>query len=273
MAHEQYQEMLAVHALSALDDADERALIEHLRTCTECRAELDQWRTNASALAFMSTPAEPSPKVRERILAQVRAELEAGANSNESAPPPSPAKVVPFVDRRAEMRRRFGALEAIAATIVVALLIGLFMVWRQNQATQREVATLTEQNRVLHEQLRHEREIVAFMSKPGSRLTDLGATPLAPGAQAKIVYDKNGTAMLLAKGLPAPPAGKEYQLWFIVGNDKMPGKTFGTDPTGSGGLNDHIPASAMQGAVFAITLEPTGGMPQPTGGIYLVSGS
>jgi anti-sigma-K factor RskA len=273
MAHEQYQEMLAIHALSALDDVDERALDEHLRTCPECRAELDQWRTTASTFAFMSTPSEPSPKVRERILAQVRAELESDSKSTESAATAETGKVIHFVDRRSQMRRSFGALDAIAATVVIALLIGLFVLWRQNQTTQSQLATLAEQNRALLEQLQHEQEIVSFMSKPGARLADLGGTPLAPSAQAKIVYDRNGSAMLLAKGLPAPPAGKEYQLWFIVGNNKMPGKTFGTDSSGSGNMNDQIPAVAMQGAVFAVTQEPMGGGQVPTGGIFLVSGS
>jgi hypothetical protein len=171
------------------------------------------------------------------------------------------------------MRRSFGIFEAIAATVTVALLISLFALWRQNRSTQAEISRLAEQNRIIEAQLKHEQEIVALMSKPGARMTELGGTNLAPGARAKIVYDSNGKAMLIAKGLPAAPAGKAYQLWFIVGNNKMPGKTFGTDSAGNGDLNDKIPSSAMQGAVFAITLEPAGGSPVPIGGVFLVSGS
>ena len=57
-------------------------------------------------------------------------------------------------------------------------------------------------------------------------MAELGATPMAPSATAKIAFDKTGHAMLMAQGLPAAPANMEYQLWFIVGNEKMPGKTF-----------------------------------------------
>ena len=40
---------------------------------------------------------------------------------------------------------------------------------------------------------------------------------------------------------------------------------------GNAMLEDQIPAAARGGAVFAVTLEPEGGMPSPTGAIYLRS--
>lgn len=262
MAHEQFQEMLAVHALSALDERDELALNQHLRTCAECRAELDQWQKTSSGLAFMSTPAEPSPKVRERILAQVRAEEVADTAT----------KVVPFAARQ-PVSRRFVALEAIAAAIIVALLISVFVLWRQNQNTKTELARLSQQIRETQIALDHQQAIVKMMAQPGSRLIDLGGTNMAPGARAKIVYDKNGSAMLLAEGLPATPSGMAYQLWYVVGDKKMPGKTFGIDASGNGNLHDQIPSSAMEGAVFAVTMEPAAGVITPTGKMFLVSSS
>jgi len=51
----------------------------------------------------------------------------------------------------------------------------------------------------------------------------------------------------------------------------MPGKMLTTDPTGNAIVEDQIPAAALGGAVFAVTLEPEGGMPSPTGAIYLRS--
>jgi len=106
---------------------------------------------------------------------------------------------------------------------------------------------------------------------PGAKLMELNGTPMAPTATAKLAFMKDGHAMLMAQGLPKAPAGKQYQLWFIVGNDKMPGKTFSPDGSGSGVLMDEVPSTAMQSAVFAITLEPMGGVKVPTGQIYLVS--
>jgi hypothetical protein len=38
-------------------------------------------------------------------------------------------------------------------------------------------------------------------------------------------------------------------------------------------LDDQVPASAREAAVFAITLEPKSGVQVPTGSIYLLSAS
>jgi len=51
----------------------------------------------------------------------------------------------------------------------------------------------------------------------------------------------------------------------------MPGKTFSTDSHGRAMMEDQIPATAMNSAVFAITLEPKEGVPAPTGNMYLRS--
>ena len=51
----------------------------------------------------------------------------------------------------------------------------------------------------------------------------------------------------------------------------MPGKTFSPDNTGKGMLKDQMPREAMDSAIFAITVEPEGGVSAPTGPIYLRS--
>jgi anti-sigma-K factor RskA len=78
--------------------------------------------------------------------------------------------------------------------------------------------------------------------------------------------------MLLTYGLPPSPAGKEYQLWFIVGNNPpIPSGTFAPDNAGRGAMRAEVPEQAMDSAVFAVTLEPAGGVTAPTGAIYLRS--
>jgi anti-sigma-K factor RskA len=77
--------------------------------------------------------------------------------------------------------------------------------------------------------------------------------------------------MLITQGLPRAPEGKQYQLWFIVGNNPLPGKAFTPDISGRTMMKDEIPEAARHSAVFAVTLEPTGGVRSPTGSIYLRS--
>lgn len=235
MAHEDYKAMMPAYALSALDAEEERAFSQHLSECAECRSELSEWENTAAALALSASAAEPSPEVRERIMSAVRAE-----------------KVVQFPVRR---RSAWTSLGAIAAAVLfLALIIGIVMLWQQNRAMQQELA------------------FARLVTTPGAKMTELAGTEQATRATAKIAYDKNGRAMLMASGLPPAPQGKEYQLWFIVGsNPPMPGKSFAPNTAGHGTLIDQVPQEAMDAAVFAITLEPAGGMPKPTGAIYLRS--
>ncbi|HXQ70297.1 MAG TPA: anti-sigma factor, partial [Pyrinomonadaceae bacterium] len=127
------------------------------------------------------------------------------------------------------------------------------------------VVVLYQQNRTLQ----HENEFYKLLTAPGSRIAELSGTNEASGATAKLAYDTNGRAILITNGLPRAPEGKEYQLWFIVGNNPIPGKTFAPNNSGPSTLQDQVPVAARQSAVFAITLEPAGGVRAPTGAIYL----
>ena len=246
MVHEDYKEMIPARALSALDAAEERALNEHLENCDECRKELEEWQATAATLAVVADPAEPSPKVRERILSEVRRDL--------SAP-----EVIPFRSTSRNVWRSFGSLGAMAAVVLfTALIVGLVVIWRENSS--------------IKERLAQANEFAQVASSPGGKTSELKGIDLGSGATARLAYDKTGHAMLIAQKLPRAPQGKAYQLWFIVGkNPPMPGKTFSPDDEGNGVLRDQMPTEALESAIFAITLEPQGGVTAPTGPIYLRS--
>ena len=261
MTHNDYKDMIPARALSALDATEERVLSDHLASCEECRRELDDWQGTTAGLAFEATPLEPSARVRQQVLTQVR-ELKVEVK---------PSKVVPFVQPKKNVWSSFGSLGAIAAAVLfVGLIVYVVLLWQENRAIKSQLNTLVAENT----RLRQDADLLASLRRimfNDAKMMALNATPMAPGASAKLAYDKTGHAMLLTQGLPKAPEGKQYQLWFIVGNDKMPGKTFSPDGSGNGVLMDQVPSSAMQSAVFAITLEPTGGVKSPTGQIYLVS--
>jgi anti-sigma-K factor RskA len=257
---EQYRELLTAKALTALDAADARALNAHLETCADCRSEMIAWEDTAALIAMDAKPLEPSAEVRERILASVRASKQ--------------SKVLEFERPRRNVWTSFGSFGAIAATVIfAALIISLVMLWRENQANQKELARLGAEVNQMRTQVDRVRSMGELMTSPDGHMAKLSGTNVAPGAHAMLAYDKNGHAMLMAKGLPAAPEGMAYQLWFIKDNKKMPGKVFTTDAAGNGMLDDQIPEVARNAAVFAITLEPKSGVQAPTGSIYLLSSS
>ena len=243
MVHDDYKEMIPARALSALDAAEERALNEHLENCAECRKELEDWQATAATLALASDPVEPSPKVRERILSEVR--------KDRSSTP----EVIPFKAPPRNIWSSFGTLGAIAAVVLfTALSIGLAVLWRQNQRLVRD------------------KEFVELVNTPGARVSELRGAEPGQSATAKLAYDRAGRAILMASKLPRVPEGKAYQLWFIVGDrPPVPGRTFVPDKTGNAILNEEIPRDAVDANVFAITVEPTGGSSAPTSPIYLRS--
>jgi anti-sigma-K factor RskA len=262
MTHNDYKDMIPARALSALDAAEDRVLADHLASCDECSRELDDWNATTTGLAFEASPLEPAPRVRQQILTQVR-ELKSEATSS---------KVVPFVQQKKNVWSSLGSLGAIAAAVLfVGVIIYVVVLWQENRAIHLQLNTLVAENNKLKQDVDLQATVLKIISSPGAKMMDLNATPMAPGATAKLAFDQTGHATLMARGLPKAPEGKQYQLWFIVGREKMPGKTFSPDGSGSGVLMDQVPSQAMQSAVFAITLEPSGGVRVPTGQIYLVS--
>ncbi|HEV8168622.1 MAG TPA: anti-sigma factor, partial [Pyrinomonadaceae bacterium] len=236
MVHEDYKEMIPARALSALDAAEAQALNEHLENCAECRRELDEWQATAAALALGANPAEPSPKVRERILDEVRKDQ-------------SESKVVPFRSTSRNLWSSFGSLGAMAAAVLfTALIVGIVVLWRQNNAMRAEMA--------------QSQEFVQLVTSPGARVAELKSSAVGGGATATVAYNSNGHAMLVASNLPRLPQGKAYQLWFIVGNKPpMPGRTFAPDNNGQGVMKEDMPREALNSPVFAVTVEPAGGVP------------
>jgi anti-sigma-K factor RskA len=273
--HEDYKEMLAVRGLGALDPAEARSLDQHLIDCDDCRRELAEWETTAAALALDAAPMAPPPGVRDRILEAVRADtVKPGTAARVSSARTSPRETSRVVSLPTQRKISAGvpAWFAIAAGLVFVVLLGsLFVLWRQNKAARQELAQLTEQVNQAKQMRAQQREAMEIVTAPGARMAELAGTKEMPGAHGMVAFDKNGRAILMAKGLPRPPAGKAYQLWFIAGGKPMPGKVFMTDESGMGSLTDHMPKEAMDSAVFAITLEPSGGVPAPTGAIYLRS--
>jgi len=261
MVHEDYKEMLAPHALDALDTTDARAFEDHLSGCGECRAELGDWRDTAALLAHAATPATPPDELRARILSAAKQTTAASA------------RVVPMPP---------ALLKIAAAVAFVALIGGVIWLWRRDVKSRQEIARLTReittQQRELarsRDALAHQRDLVALLGSANAKKMELTGTAAAQKARGTFVFDQQtGSAMLMTDALPAAPAGMAYELWFIPkGHLPMAGKVFSVDASGRATVSDLMPPEAREKAVIAITLEPKHGSAQPTGAIYLSSSS
>ena len=287
--------MLAAEALGALDGAEARELEAHLATCEECRAELEAWQATAAELAYTAPLVEPPASLRARILKSVRedsapelssADAEttrakrAGVSVEESG---AASNVVRFEKRPRRSWSTASKFAALAASLAfVALILSLILLWNRYNAMRQDMARLSDRFDQARAELEQERAVAArereareLISAPDARIMSLAGTEMAAHARAKFVFDRRtGRAMLMADNLPAAPAGKAYQLWFIMeGKPPMPGQVFTPDTSGHAEMHDEVPVEARSATLFAITLEPQGGVKEPTGPKYLLSAS
>lgn len=294
MTHEEYKQMLALEAVGALGEADgATALASHLETCAQCRAELNELREAAAMLAYTVVPVAPPAHLRERTLAAIKSgvapRLDASAATNDgfagttgrNREPLPRAGLWQLLAQRPALG--FGAVAGVV--LICVLGIAAALLWKRTNELNAEVARLNARAQVAQEELARERaevargraelvrahEIEEVFTTPGAPMTLLAGTNAAPGARARLVLDRqSGRAVLIAHALPPAPAGKAYQLWYISGGKPLPGGVFTTDAQGHATLQDRMPAEGLGATLFAVTLEPEGGVSAPTGDKYLL---
>lgn len=278
-SHEDYKELLIPHALDALDGAEARSLEAHLQACGECRTEFEAWRETTATLAFAAETREPSAHVRTRILEGARslAQTPSGASDKREAAETvtnhagaKSANVVRMPARTVWSHGQiFGAIAA--SLIIVALSVGFIQARLEILGMKSDMQQLSAQLDEKQKEIARLREDRNLLTAPGASMATLGGTEMARDARAMVSYNRQtGHAMLVADGLPPAPAGKAYQLWFIVeGKPPMPGGVFTTDDKGHGELRDRMPPEGRHAGVFAVTLERAGGVPAPEGKAYL----
>jgi anti-sigma factor RsiW len=221
-------ELTAGYALDALDQDERRAYEAHLPACASCQQELESFWKTSEALAVAASGPAPSPGLRDRILADVRAE---------------PLQNVIPLDTR---RRRAVPVLAVAASVaaVVAVAVGLWAVNLSSDLDETRSA------------LDRANAAATVLADPDAR-----SVALAEGS-GRLVVDSDGRAVLLVDDLDPAPAGKTYEMWVASqGEDPQPAGLF----RGQDG-RDIVPVDGTveDGQVVLVTIEDAGGVDAPT---------
>jgi hypothetical protein len=277
--------------------------------CPICNAELELLAADLEALAlFAAEPLAPVTPVsqdgltgqdttetaeitdltaiaelRRRVLAQVAAE-----------PRPLPFAAARAArdqrdqrDQNASVRRaaRSGApsrwLQIAAAALLAVTVWGAARLARQGSEIERlrgERIQLTAraaslEHRMAEVQAESERlaSSISIVTAPGVQLVSMSGMGSAQKATGRTyVNGADRKAVFYAYHLPALAANKSYQLW-VIDNDerKVSVGLLQVDSRGEGSVvvNKLIPVDDIQ--AWVVTIEPHGGMPQPTGPIAL----
>jgi hypothetical protein len=255
MAHsERLEELAALQALGLPLGEESTEFARHLdEGCPLCEELLPEFRAAARALSVGVPPREPRPELREKILASLP------GFRFERAP------AVPSASHAAWW------LAAAAAVLFV------FAVWddarlrRQREDLRSRTAQLSEELSGARTEMARRDLRVRVLESDDVRILFLGGKDPQASARAKVFWsEKAKTGMIVAGNLAPLPPDKQYELWVFAEGKPVAAGVFDADTSGralfeSKGLPG-LPAAQN----FAVTIEPRGGVSQPTGPIILV---
>lgn len=231
MSDTDIHQLAAAYALDAVDERERAEFEAHYPTCAICRPEVAGFRETLSKVAA-SVAVEPPTSLKSNVMA--------GIGTTRQLSPLLPDSVVQLATHRSNRQRMVRALSIAAALIAMA--VGAYAVGRQT-GTGNDYAD----------------EAAAVVAEPDAKTTTLTGTGTG---SFKIVWSPSSNkAVVMGDGLPNPGSGKAYELWLI-------------DASGAHAVRlldkaaDHevrrvvtVDGRATQ---WAVTVEPDGGVDQPT---------
>jgi anti-sigma-K factor RskA len=252
--HPNRPEDFDLHALGALDAEEAQAFDAHLAACPECARKAADARGRIALLSLAAPLQSPSPAVKQRLMRQIREDTPASRVSQAPA--------------------AFGRWWAFGwATAAAALAAITIFLWIGNNRMRMELEALREATRQEQVEIERSRALVALLSAPDRVDVALAPGAEAPGAQARVLYSASEGLVFSAEHLPAAPEGKAYQLW-LVPTSGSPISAGVFHPNANGKASILLPPlpPGVAAKAFAVTVEPAGGVPQPTGPKVLIGG-
>jgi hypothetical protein len=306
LTHEEAYPELAAAALDALP-ADLAVVVrEHAAICPECGPELSAMEETVAQLGLLVPQKAMNlghgAGIRSRLIMRARSEREARLSAAPGPPDiargvaslsgfghrltPGTQRAVDAEVKKAlppQKRRRFTfsgsnmmAMAASVAFIIVA--VQLMRVSADRDRMQNELASRTVAP-VVHDTIKipsststaEKEALVTAMAGP-----DVKIVPLSTGSSARMgrmFWNRaSNDWTMVVYTMPPPKAGKTYQVWLVTKDAKISAGTFQPDASGHAFMQAKYPLDRNALKAVAVTEEPMGGMPSPTGPI-VVSGS
>jgi len=238
-------------------------------------------------LPYALPPAPPPAALRGRVLTSIVGDrtqevddLVVGAPPRPTAAPAPPVvAAAPWRASQRARRRRWPARLAIAAAVVAATALGLWSLYLQSELRAAQVR-LAWAEREWKADAERQRAELARLESAFDHVTAAAVTifPLrcptgrGPAANARVylyVPPDRSQWELAVHGLAPEPPGREYQLWFLVGDRPQSAGCFHVEAGRAVVATPVTPPPGVTGV--AVTVEPKGGSPRPTGEMILVA--
>ena len=238
---------LDLFALGALEGEERRAATVHLKSCPGCRQSLEHARGRL-AMVMMTSPSRPVPPDARRSLLE-RVERES---------------------LRPRRRKRAWVVPLLAAAVLL-LAVALGVALEVNRRLRGQVDTLRASLGATRKSAARAERVAGLFTSPHTLKVDLVATGRVALPQGRLLFNSRRGLFFYAANLPPVPSSKTYQLWLVPLSGKP--VSYGILRPDQSGSAELVSFAAFEGGVpaaFALTVEPAGGVPQPTGPKVLV---
>ncbi|MBI3046776.1 MAG: anti-sigma factor [Acidobacteria bacterium] len=258
-SHDDLKAHAGAYVLGSLDPDDRVSFEAHLAACEDCAAEVRALGRVTEALARSVPDRTPPPELRRRVLGAFQAQ---------------PAAT------RARAPAGLGQWLPIAALLVLTIGIGVYAARLQVRVTVLEerleqallqasaAETAVADARRVNTELQ---SAMGVLAAPDLVRIDLAGQAPAPQATARALWSRARGMVFTASNLPPLPAGRVYQVWVVpAAQAPISAGLLTPDPAGAGQSYFNTPPDIPPPAAVAVSIEPAGGVPAPTGAIYLV---
>jgi anti-sigma-K factor RskA len=258
--HEALSGLAEAYVLGTLDEHDARAFAAHLAGCDRCQRDTRELALVTEGLARALPPTRLPAGLRDRVL----------AHATGAAPAP------PAVDAPPRHRNTRATWLALAASVIAVIMAGLAWQYRgdaerarsEQQAAAQHVKALEEQVAALQAEAATSARTRAVLSASDLARIELAGQPAAPGASGRVFWSPTHGLVFAATNLPPLPPGRVYQLW-VVAETPISAGLAQPGTAGDVGVISR-PAASSAPKAFALTIEPEGGRPAPTGPMFLL---
>jgi anti-sigma-K factor RskA len=247
---QRHEELLALVALGMPLGAEAEELESHLAGgCPACDELLAEWRVAGTALAAEVLPVAPAPELRSRILGAL-------------GPPRAPAR-----PRFAAARR---VLAVAAALLLVAVGLDDGRLRREREELRSRSADLAGRLQGAEMELAARALRARVLESDDVQMMQLRGKDPQPSARGRLFWSpKARRGVLVATSLAALPPERQYELWVFLKGKPVNAGVFDVDAEGRA-LFESTAFPEPEAQNFAVTVEPRGGVPAPTGPVILV---
>ena len=259
MDTERFKELCALYVTNMLDDVELREFLAVMETNDPKFVKIfDSLKNLTQIIPLSAESVEPSSHIRGNVLESIQKFY------------PSPKHS--FLDR---LFPPFGFLtpQFIFGTVLL-LIFGICSLIYQNYNTSLLLHQKENQLAELSTKLLKDEAVLQVLAAKNVALVVMNGTEVNTSGFGKILWDQDkSTAILQVSNLPPTSPDKDYQLWIIKDNKPVSNGVFSISLEHRDSyfkITSLVESNSKFINAFAVTLEPKGGVPQPTGKMFLL---